>query len=79
MSEDNDNVVHLKFKSPHVSEACMAMLACNVCHNKTYTLTLDRVQGFPLLRCAACGQHIGRMGWAHDDDPLLINDPKQGT
>jgi hypothetical protein len=21
------------------------------------------------MKCAACGQHMGRMGWAHDDDP----------
>jgi hypothetical protein len=21
-----------------------------------------------LMECAACGFHIGRMGWSHDDD-----------
>lgn len=64
-----DNVVHLAFKSPHVVDDTMAFYACAVCRNKTYTLTDDKPGTFPLLRCAACGQHMGRMGWAHDDDP----------
>lgn len=66
-----DNVVHLSFKSPHVEPDTMAFYACKVCRNKTFTLVEDRVGGFPLMRCAACGHHIGRMGWAHDDDPLI--------
>lgn len=65
------NVIHLAFKSPHVDDDVMAFHSCSVCRNKTFTLTSDRMDGFPLLRCAACGQHIGRMGWAHDDDPAL--------
>lgn len=67
-------VIHLEFRSPHVEEDMMALLSCKHCRNKTYTLTLDQPPGsFPLMRCAACGQHIGRMGWAHDDDPLKPN------
>lgn len=66
MAED---LIHLSFKSPHVVPDTMTFLACKGCRNKTYTLTEDRVDDFPLLRCAACGQHMGRMGWAHDDDP----------
>jgi len=65
------NVVKLQFKSPHVEDDSMAYLSCVVCRNKTYTLVIDRIEWFPLMRCAACGAHIGRMGWAHDDDPLL--------
>jgi hypothetical protein len=67
----SDNVIHLKFRSPHVEDDVMAFLSCKVCRNKTYTLTHDRPDGFPLMRCAACGQHMGRMGWACDDDPLI--------
>jgi len=67
----NDNVIRLEFKSPHTVDDAMAFVACASCRNKTYTLTEDRVSDFPLMRCAACGQHIGRMGWAHDDDPAL--------
>lgn len=70
------NVVFLKFRSPHVEEDTMAFHACAVCKNKTFTLTEDKLDTFPLLRCAACGQHIGRMGWAHDDDPLLSGEGK---
>lgn len=62
-------VIHLQFKSPHVVEDLMAFLACVACKNKTYTFTFDRPGEFPLMRCACCGAHIGRMGWAHDDDP----------
>lgn len=59
------DVVFLKFKNEKVAESdTMALFACVVCRNKTYTLTEDRVGGFPLMRCAACGQHMGRMGWA---------------
>lgn len=66
MSDDN-RVIHLQFKSPRAVEDTMAFHACSVCRNKTFTLTQDRVGDFPLLRCAACGQHMGRMGFAHDD------------
>lgn len=67
-----DNVIRLEFKSPHVADDMMALLACRHCKNKTYTLTIDEIDSFPLMRCAACGRHIGRMGWAHDDDPLRM-------
>lgn len=65
-----DNVIRLEFRSPHVQDDTMAFLSCKACNNKTYTLTDDKPGDFPLMRCAACGQHIGRMGWSHDDDPL---------
>ena len=71
----DDNVIHLKFKSPHVETDAMTFLACRVCHNKTYTLVEDRIDGFPLMRCAACNNHMGRMGWAHDDDPIQGTEP----
>lgn len=63
-----DNVIFLQFKSPHVEHDVMDFLACQNCRNKTYTLTHDKADTMPLLRCAACGNHIGRMGWSHDDD-----------
>lgn len=67
----SDNVIHLKFRSPHVEDGTMCFLSCKVCRNKTFTLTEDMdASGFPLMRCAACGQHMGRMGWYRDDSPL---------
>ncbi len=57
-------VIHLAFTSPLVEADAMAFIACRACRNKTYTLTEDKVGDFPLMRCAACGCHIGRMGWA---------------
>lgn len=63
----SDNVIHLKFKSPHMEEDTMAFLACKTCRNKTYTLTWTGADQFPLMRCAACGNHAGRMGWYYDE------------
>lgn len=59
----DSNVVHLAFRAETVRDDEMAFIACAHCRNKTYTL-VDQPQDFPLLRCAACGAHIGRMGWA---------------
>lgn len=64
----SDNVIYLQFRSPHMEDGTMSFLACCHCKNKTYTFTLDVPDYFPLMRCAACGQHMGRMGWYHDDD-----------
>lgn len=72
-------IVELKFRSPHVEDGARAMLACSECRNKTYLLIDDRPGDFPLMQCAACGQHCGRMGWAHDDDPLLGPQPTGGA
>lgn len=66
MSEGG-NVVFLKFKSEQQAEDTMAFLACSNCRNKTYTHTIDRPGDYPLVRCAACGSHIGRIGWADND------------
>lgn len=67
MSDDN-KVIFLAFKSPHVESDTMAFIACKCCRNKTFVLMEDRVGDFPLMKCAACGSHIGRMGWNKDDD-----------
>jgi DNA-directed RNA polymerase subunit RPC12/RpoP len=66
-----DNVIHLAFRSPHVEDDERALLACKNCRNKTFLMVRDKVDWFPLMQCSACGQHLGRMGWAHDDDPML--------
>lgn len=63
----SDNVIRLEFRSPTVEDDTMAFIACRHCQNKSYTLTDDRPGTFPLLRCCACGAHIGRMGWAPDE------------
>jgi hypothetical protein len=67
----SENVIHLAFRSPHVEDDERAMLACKNCRNKTYLLICDKLDTFPLMQCGACGMHMGRMGWAHDDDPAL--------
>lgn len=65
---DDANVVFLAFSKPETAQPdTMAFIACRACHNKTYTLTEDRPGTFPLLRCCACGQHMGRIGWAPDE------------
>lgn len=67
MSDDGGKVIYLEFRSPHTTDDTMSFIACRACDNKTYTLVEDRPGDFPLMRCAACGAHIGRMGWSHDD------------
>lgn len=69
------NIIHLAFKSPHVQDDMFAMLSCKHCKNKTFTFNMDDVGGFPLMKCAACSAHIGRMGWVHNDDPAVAGDP----
>jgi len=59
----SENVVFLKFRSETVDDDAMAFIACRHCKNKTYTL-VDQPGTFPLLRCAACQQHMGLIGWA---------------
>lgn len=66
----SSNVIEMKFRSPHMADDdTITFIACKSCLNKTYTLVHDRVSTFPLMKCAACGQAMGRMGWYHDDDP----------
>ena len=66
MTDKPDNVVFLKFSSPEQVEDGLDFMACRHCRNKTFTHIYDRNGGFPLVTCAACGQHIGRVGWAPD-------------
>lgn len=66
------NVIHLAFNNAAMNDDFGAMLGCSICKNKTWTFVCDRPDGgFPICKCAACGQHAGRIGWAHDDDPVL--------
>lgn len=59
----DDKVVYLKYTRPEAtSDEHLTFIACKHCRNKTYTLTND-ADAFPLLKCAACGAHIGRIGW----------------
>jgi ribosomal protein S27E len=61
----SDNVVFLAFKNPEkTDEDGITFVACRHCRNKTYTLTHDSESGYPLVKCAGCGMHIGRVGWA---------------
>lgn len=58
------NVVYLKFQGDQIAKDTMALGACTPCGNKTFNLLYDKPDHFPLLRCAACGCHMGRIGWA---------------
>lgn len=63
---NENNIVKLNFKGSSVQEEYVSFHACAVCKNKTYTLTCDG-QDYPLMKCAACGNHIGRMGWVEGE------------
>ena len=59
------NVVHLNFKSANTEEEHVSFTCCANCKNKTFTVTNDAI-GFPLMKCAACGAHIGLIGFANE-------------
>jgi len=67
MDDGGGKVVFLKFSNPDQVFDRMDYLACMHCQNKTFTHTYDRNGGFPLVKCAACGLHIGRVGWADSE------------
>ena len=61
---DDGKVVFLKFSKPEATaDEYLTFIGCKHCKNKTYTLT-NEADSYPLLKCAACGSHIGRIGWA---------------
>jgi hypothetical protein len=63
-----DNVVFLRFRSDALkTDEDVCVEACAHCRNKTFTVMYDSHNNFPMMRCAVCGAHIGRIGWAHDD------------
>lgn len=60
----DDKVVFLAFKNPAMTrDEGIDFSSCKHCLNKTFTLTHDGGSNFPMLKCAACGAHIGRVGW----------------
>jgi ribosomal protein S27E len=60
----SERVVYLAFRNENTTVGeSLDFVACKHCRNKTYTLTHDSNE-FPLMKCAACGAHIGRIGWA---------------
>ena len=60
----NDNVVLLKFKPDGGQTETIDFLICKHCHNKTFTCVYDAASEFPMMKCAACGTNLGRIGWA---------------
>jgi hypothetical protein len=65
--DDKEKVVFLAFSNPTVKpETAFSVHACRLCRNKTFTLVCEEANTFPMLRCACCGQNMGRMGWTDD-------------
>ena len=62
----SDNVVHLNFKGSNCEEDMLSMMSCSVCHNKTFVVVYIGEE-FPVMKCAACGSHTGKIGWANND------------
>jgi hypothetical protein len=59
------NVVFLAYNNDRLEESGPAMLACAICRNKAFSV-LAPDDGFKILKCTACGQHLGRIGWAEE-------------
>lgn len=62
----NSNVIFLKFSTPEQVPEGITFACCKNCLNKTYTHIYDGGSEFPLVKCAACGAHIGRIGWVQE-------------
>lgn len=66
----DDKVIHLAFSNPEKTEpAPILLIGCSRCRNKTFRLVAPATEGFCSLECAACGQHIGMIGWVWDVPP----------
>jgi hypothetical protein len=65
---DKESVVWLAYRNPDkTDEDVITFVVCKHCRNKTYTMTFDGGGEYPMVKCAGCGMHIGRVGWA--DEP----------
>lgn len=60
------DVVYLAFDNPNLERDELSMTACKFCRNKTFKIIHDKHE-YPKLQCAACGNHISRLGWVHED------------
>ena len=63
----DDKVVYLEYRTKDAEEEYMGRVACAECRNKTFLVEMTREDKFPLMKCACCGQHIGRFGWTNDE------------
>lgn len=65
----NENVIELFPRSPEMVDGPMSFIGCRTCLNKTFVvMDTGGEDDMPLLKCAACGAHIGRMGWCPELD-----------
>lgn len=69
MTDDSGKLIFLAFSNPakEVIDS-IVLTACKTCRNKTFTLSHDAASKFPRLNCAACGQNMGRIGYAPEPD-----------
>lgn len=60
----SEKVVFLAFSNDKVESQGIDLITCKRCRNKTYLLVAKDAPEFHMLRCAACGDNIGAIGWA---------------
>ena len=66
----SEKVVFLAFTNPEkTTTEAVEFLVCRRCTNKTFTAVYDPGNPYPMLKCAACGDGLGRFGWAPDPTP----------
>lgn len=59
----SDKVIFLAFRNEKIEPGVREFLSCKHCSNKTFTMVWQGDDAFPLCQCAACGNHIGYVGW----------------
>lgn len=68
MGKDDDNVIFLAFENDNLKPGSYDLLACAHCRNKTFLMRYEGGENFPICCCAACGNHLSRMGFAPEED-----------
>ena len=59
----SDNVVFAEFRSKETVGEGFEFVACQNCRNKTFVLVYEGIDKRALMKCAACGNHIGHVGF----------------
>lgn len=69
MADDSEKVIFLAFDNPKLErETEITLTRCANCKNKTFLLVHHERSDYPMLRCCACGDDVGRIGHVGRDD-----------
>lgn len=68
MSEDK--LVFLAYRKEKAVTETEEVIACGVCRNKMFVVVYRDGSDYPHLRCGICGNILGKIGWADEEEGL---------